>query len=131
MSSKVSDGDSGIATLGPTGKVNGGMVTEFSVEDQHMRLSELGPGVSLGGRGWRVVIIIVFHIVQVPILQVTELIILNSSFSSTASIVSLHKVALLIGDGSIMNALQLILELSLMLKGMYAHVPKGVYRKFS
>ena len=39
---KVSDGDSGMVTLGPIGEVNGGMVTGLSVEDQHGRVSDLG-----------------------------------------------------------------------------------------
>ena len=55
ISWKVSDGDSGMVTLGPTDEVNGGMVTELSVADQHGRVSELGMGASLGGvGGWSV-----------------------------------------------------------------------------
>ena len=49
--SKVSDGDSGMSTVGPTGELKGGMVSEVSVEDQQGRVSELEPGVSLGGGG--------------------------------------------------------------------------------
>ncbi len=41
---KMSDGDSGMATLGQTGEVNGVMVTGVSVEVQHGSVS----GVSLG-----------------------------------------------------------------------------------
>ena len=39
----MSDGDSGMDTLGPTGEVNGGMVTGLSAADQHM-----GEYLSLG-----------------------------------------------------------------------------------
>ena len=34
MSSKASIGDPGMSTVGPTGEVNGGMVTGLRVEDQ-------------------------------------------------------------------------------------------------
>ena len=49
MSWKVSGGDSGMDTLGPTGEVNGGMVTGLSAADQHGRVSELGGCITRRG----------------------------------------------------------------------------------